>query len=77
MATVKDYLMTRYYVYALHGDSKRLLVTGCRDDAAQAVEQAIIWDQLGIYGRTIVQDRETGDVIAAFQSGKPLDPSKL
>lgn len=67
----------RYWVYALHGDKKRLLLTGCRDDLAEAISQAILWDQLGIFGRTLVQDQETGDVLAAFQSGKPLDPSKL
>jgi hypothetical protein len=67
----------RYRVYALYGDRKKHLVLADRDDAAQAVEQAILWDQLGIYGRTLVQDSETGDVLAAFQSGKPLDPGKL
>lgn len=67
----------RYKVYALYGDLKKHLQLGDRDDAAEAVEQAILWDQLGIYGRTLVQDHETGDVIAAFQSGKALDPSKL
>jgi hypothetical protein len=67
----------RYKVYILLGDTAREATAGANDDLAKAITAAIQYEAVGIYGRTLVQDSETGDVMAAFQDHKPLDPSKL
>jgi hypothetical protein len=67
----------RYKVYALAGDDVRELVTQASPDEARAVANAITFDSLGIYGRVLVQDHVTGQVVACFEQGKPIDPATV
>lgn len=67
----------RYHVYGLMGDVVRDLVAGATDDEAKAVTQATLFDGVGIYGRVLVRDEDTGEIIVCFENGKPIDPSTL
>jgi hypothetical protein len=64
-------------VYALAGDQVRELVTQASDDEAHAITNAITFDALGLYGRVLVQDSVTNQVMACFEQGKPIDPATL
>lgn len=67
----------RYKLFALYGDQQQHLYAGNSDDEAEAIANAIRFDAVDIYGRVIVQDTTTGEIVAAFQDGKPLDPREL